>query len=203
MDINSKAEQFAKAKMEGYDGGHDWLHIERVRNLARTINNEEGIADDFLLDLAAIIHDVNDSKFRISGDGYSALESFLEDNGLSEVKTRIIDIIKNISFSNKNKTGDVADPLLMVLQDADRLDALGAIGIARAFSYGGFRNNPIYIPNGEAGGREGTTIHHFYEKLLKLKDMMNTSTGKRIAEERHTRMKVFLEQFYSEWGEIF
>lgn len=203
MDIISKAEQFAKAKMEGYDGGHDWLHIERVRNLARTINNEEGIADDFLLDLAAILHDVNDSKFRISGDGYSALESFLEDNGLSEVKTRIIDIIKNISFSNKNKTGDVADPLLMVLQDADRLDALGAIGIARAFSYGGFRNNPIYIPNGEAGGREGTTIHHFYEKLLKLKDMMNTSTGKRIAEERHTRMKVFLEQFYSEWGEIF
>lgn len=201
MEVIAKAEQFAREKMQGYDGGHDWLHIERVRNLARVINREEGIADEFLLDLAAILHDVNDSKFRKTGDGYGELENFLDNNGLSELKTRLIDIIRNISFSNKKKTGDTEDPVLLVLQDADRLDAIGAIGIARAFSYGGFRNNPIYIPDGDSVGKQGTTIYHFYEKLLKLKGMMNTGTGKKLAEERHYRMQMFLEQFYSEWNE--
>jgi uncharacterized protein len=108
-------------------------------------------------------------------------------------------VIRNVSFSNKLPSGNQNDPLLLILQDADRLDAIGAIGIARAFNYGGYRNNPIYVPGDQKGMKNQSTIGHFYDKLLKLKVMMNTPTGSHIAEERHLYLEKFMEQFYKEW----
>jgi uncharacterized protein len=117
---------------------------------------------------------------------------------LSSEKDHILNAIKNVSFSNKNPSGELRDPVLLVLQDADRLDAIGAVGIARAFSYGGFRNNPVYIPLDDTGKLPPSTISHFYDKLLKLKDLMNTSAGSKLAEERHRFLEIFLERFYGE-----
>ena len=128
--------------------------------------------------------------------------------GMAEIRDEVIIVIMNVSFSNKNRTGDLNDPLLQVIQDADRLDAIGAIGIARAFNYGGFRNNRIYNPdvinteaslNGYIHAGTSSTISHFYDKLLLLKYRMNTLTAKRLAEERHEFLEVFLKQFYKEW----
>jgi uncharacterized protein len=190
------AEDFAAMKMENYDSGHDVWHIERVRKLAKKINSAEKIADPFILDLACILHDTADSKFAGTQDNkYHDLEKFLKDSGLDKLKHEFIEVIDNVSFSNKNKGGNLKNPVLLVLQDADRLDAIGAVGIARAFNYGGFRNNPIYYP-GEKN--KTSTINHFYEKLLKLKSLMNTETGKGLAGERHSFLLIFLEQFYKE-----
>jgi uncharacterized protein len=196
------AETFAREKMSKFDGGHDWLHIERVRNLARLINKSENTADPFLLELAALLHDVNDSKFRkdSNDDGYGELKQFLDSAGLSDSRDRLIDIIKSVSFSSKDKKA-TGDPVLMILQDADRLDAIGAIGVARAFNYGGYRNNMIFIPADEHGSMPESTVRHFYDKLLKLKDLMNTETGKKIASERHRFLELFLEEFFREWKE--
>jgi uncharacterized protein len=193
------AEDFAARKMEAYDSGHDVWHIERVRKLARKINSAEKIADPFILDLACILHDTADSKFAGAHENkYEELEQFLKDAGLDNLKHEIIEVINNISFSNKNKVGNLKNPVLLVLQDADRLDAIGAIGVARAFNYGGFRNNLIYDP---VKKDEPATINHFYEKLLKLKSLMNTETGLKMAEERHLFLEEFLAQFYKEWDE--
>ena len=194
-------ENFVKEKMRDYDSGHDWWHIERVRKIAHYINSEEKIADTFILEIACLLHDTADSKFA-NGKmelGYSEISDFLDKSGMSEIRDHIIEIISNVSFSKINKTGNLTDPVLLVLQDADKLDAIGAIGIARAFNYGGFRNNPIYIPGEKTEGNSKSTIGHFYDKLLKLKDMMNTKTGLSIAFERHQVLLNFLDQFYSEW----
>lgn len=193
-----RAEEFSKQKMKNYDGGHDWQHIARVRALAKHINDEVQLADPFLLDIAAILHDAADSKFNNQVDRYAEMNEFLAETGMQPVKDRIIEAIKNVSFSNKNPHGNLKDPVLLVLQDADRLDAIGAVGVARAFSYGGFRKNPVYLPPDETGTLPPSTIAHFYDKLLKLKDLMNTPTGKRMAEERHLFLEMFLERFYSE-----
>jgi uncharacterized protein len=203
VTVIANAEVFAIEKMKGYDGGHDWLHIERVRNLSARINSYEKIADPFILELAALLHDVNDSKFRKDqqGDGFGDLREFLDKCGLDDVREHIIAIIKGVSFSSRDKTGSITDPALMVLQDADRLDAIGAIGIARAFNYGGFRNNPIFIPAEKMGELPDSTIKHFYDKLLKIKSLMNTETGKRIALDRHQMLENFLQHFYMEWDE--
>lgn len=197
--ILKEAEEFAYQKMEKYDSGHDLWHTERVRKLASFINTVEQIADPFILDLASILHDAADSKFN-GGDHkrFAAMEDFLDNEGLQDLKQRITEVIANVSFSNKRPSGNLIDPVLLILQDADRLDAIGAIGIARAFNYGGFRNNPIYDPAGPSGNP--STIGHFYEKLLKLKDLMNTLTGRRLAEERHLILERFLEQFFREWN---
>ncbi len=202
-DIIIKTEQFVKACMKDYDSGHDWWHIVRVRKLAMFINKMELLADPFTVEITALLHDTADSKF--SGDiekGYLLISDFMDKNGLSDIRDQVINVIKNISFSSKN-TKDLDDPLLYVVQDADRLDAIGAIGVARAFNYGGFRNNKIYDPDvvSQNGSIHGTasTISHFYEKLLLLKYRMNTLTGKKMAEERHDFLEVFLKEFYKEW----
>lgn len=194
-------EELARQSLKGYDSSHDWWHIERVRRLALFINKEETLADPLILEIAALLHDTLDSKFTDGdkGHGNNSICVLLEKAGLKEFQERILEVIRNVSFSNKNPTGDLTEPLLMIIQDADRLDAIGAIGIARAFNYGGFRNNSIYIPGERAEGINRSTIGHFYEKLLKLKGMMNTVTGRKIAEERHKYLEEFLEQFYREW----
>lgn len=199
IPIIALAEAYAKDKMKLYDPGHDWWHVLRVRKLSISINMIENIADPLILDLAAILHDVADSKFNNS-EAYAELENFLESTGVPGLNDRLPGIIKNVSFSNKNKSGNLSDPVLMVLQDADRLDAIGAIGIARAFSYGSSRNNPIYLPPDEHGAMEPSTVRHFYDKLLRIKDLMNTDTGRKMAGERHKFLDTYLEQFYREWN---
>ena len=200
-DLIKITEDFVKAKMKGYDSGHDWWHIDRVRRLALHINDKESLANPFGVEITALLHDSADSKF--AGDDveacYNRIGDFLEESELAGIKKRVIDVIRNISFSNKNPSSAISDSLLHVVQDADRLDAIGAIGIARAFNYGGFRNNIIYNP--DANGRGKSTIGHFYEKLLVLKDLMNTETGKKLAIERHNFLEMFLEQFYKEWDQ--
>jgi uncharacterized protein len=183
QDIIISAEEFAKQRMTGFDSGHDWYHVERVRKLAVYINDQEKLVDPFTLDIAVLLHDTADSKFNKDDqeNGYKILEEFMKSTGLDEIIDQVINAIRRVSFSNKKSYGGEKDPLLMVLQDADRLDAIGAIGIARAFNYGGFRNNPIYVPEDEKGINAPSTIRHFYDKLLKLKDLMNTSTGKSLA----------------------
>jgi uncharacterized protein len=198
--IINKAEILVKQRMSGYDSGHDWWHIARVRNLAKHINEKEELADPFLLDMAALFHDYVDSKFSNNNhkDGYEEISMFLLDNGLDKLIIRLTDIIKNVSFSSKNNSGNIHDPVLMIIQDADKLDAMGAIGIARAFNYGGFRNNLIY--SSVENENINSTIKHFYDKLLILKSMMNTQTGRIIADERHKYLEQFLKQFYKEWN---
>ena len=195
-------EEFVRKNMNGYDSGHDWWHIERVRKLAIFINDKEALADPFIVDVTALLHDTADSKFAggNSDQAYSMIGGFLDQCGMSETKDQVLSVIKNISFSNKTKTDITNAPLLHVIQDADRLDAIGAIGIARAFNYGGFRNNSIYVPGDESGNQGKSTIGHFYDKLLKLRDLMNTETGRKIAAERHEILEKFLQQFYGEWN---
>lgn len=197
-------EEFVKENMKGYDSGHDWYHIIRVRNLARFINEMEQLADPFIVEITALLHDTADSKFASDSErGYSFICDFLDKNGLSTIRDQVLNVIKNISFSNKN-IKELDNPLLFVVQDADRLDAIGAIGVARAFNYGGFRNNKIYDPEiiNESGSVHVTssTISHFYEKLLLLKYKMNTITAKKLAAERHEFLEIFLKQFYNEWN---
>lgn len=198
-DVIKVTEDFVREKIKGYDSGHDWWHIERVRKLALFINEEEGIADQFTVEITALLHDYVDSKFSGTDieSGFSELSEFMDKNGLTDRKDQILDVIRNVSFSKKNPSGNLSDPVLLIVQDADRLDAIGAIGIARAFNYGGFRNNAIYIPDIDT--RTSSTIGHFYEKLLLLKYRMNTLTAKRLAAERHEFIETFLKQFYKEW----
>jgi len=203
-------EEFVRQNLEGYDSGHDWWHIERVRRLALFINEMEQLANPFTVEVTALLHDTADSKFSggNSEAGYALIGDFMNKAGMAEIRDEVLIVIKNVSFSNKNRTGDLNDALLQVIQDADRLDAIGAIGIARAFNYGGFRNNRIYNPdvvsteaslNGYIHAGTSSTISHFYDKLLLLKYRMNTLTAKRLAEERHEFLEVFLKQFYKEW----
>lgn len=198
----SVTEEFVKYRISEYDSGHDWWHIDRVRRIARHINEKELLpADPFALDIAVLLHDTVDSKFQKHGseEGYEIIEKYIDSSGLSEIKDQVVEAIKNVSFSNKNPKGNLSDPLFQILQDADRIDAIGAIGIARAFNYGGFRNNPIYIPDENPVGLSKSTIGHFYDKLLKIKGLMNTKTGKELAEERHRYLEQYLEVFYREW----
>jgi uncharacterized protein len=199
-EILKATEEFVRNSMKGYDSGHDWWHIERVRKLALFINEQETLTDPFTLEIAVLLHDCADSKFANgeTKNSYSMIEHFMDATGLTEIKDKVIGVIRNVSFSNKSPKGDLNDPVLMILQDADRLDAIGAIGIARAFNYGGFRNNVIYDP--EVEHCTPSTISHFYEKLLILKYRMNTLTAKKLAIERHEFLEIFLKQFYKEWG---
>ncbi|MCX6253291.1 MAG: HD domain-containing protein [Bacteroidia bacterium] len=209
-ELIKMTEAFVRQNMTGYDSGHDWWHVERVRKLALFINEQEAIADPFTLEIAALLHDSVDSKFAGNDfeQGYVMIMEFLDKIGLTEIKEQVIGIIRNVSFSNKNPSGNLTDPVLLIIQDADRLDAIGAIGIARAFNYGGFRNNIIYNSDLDLSrdalqenhpDRTSSTISHFYEKLLVLKYRMNTLTAKRLAVDRHDFLEVFLKQFYKEW----
>jgi uncharacterized protein len=198
--VIKEAEELVRQKTFEYDSGHDWWHIERVRKLSLYINEIEKLDDPYIIDLAALFHDYADSKFSGNDpdDGYICVKKFLNSNGLSDLSTRITDIMRNVSFSNKKPSGNTSDPILLLIQDADKLDAMGAIGVARAFNYGGFRNNIIYSPDKDENRH--STINHFYDKLLILKSLMNTRTGKDLAAERHEFLEMFLKQFYREWN---
>ena len=204
-------ETFVKETLKNAEGGHDWFHILRVWNNAKLIAQNEQV-DTFIIELGALLHDIADSKFH-NGDesvGPKVARNFLEDQGVEEdFIIHVENIITNISYKGGNFKQVFKSPELDVVQDADRLDAIGAVGIARCFNYGGFKNrslyNPEILPNlnltiEEYKNSESPTINHFYEKLLLLKDKMNTETGKKIAEERHQYMETFLQQFYNEWN---
>ncbi|MGZ5196947.1 MAG: HD domain-containing protein [Kaistella sp.] len=202
---------FVKEKLHGAEAGHDWFHIERVWKLSRKIAETESCNLE-VVELSALLHDIADPKFH-GGDETLALEisrAFLEsENVPEEIISQVLFIIKNISFKNRGEVPENLPLELQIVQDADRLDAIGAIGIARTFNFGGFKNNLMYHPEiqpklnmtkDEYKKNEGTTINHFYEKLLLLKDLMNTDAAKKIAAERHDFMLKFLDEFYKEWN---
>lgn len=203
--------KFVKEKLEGAEAGHDWFHIERVWKLSKKIAETESCNEE-VVELAALLHDIADPKFH-NGDETIALNvsrAFLESRQVSEeVIGQVLFIIKNISFKNRGEVPQNLPVELKIVQDADRIDAIGAIGIARTFNFGGFKNNPMYDPDVEPKldmskeeykRSNGTTINHFYEKLLLLKDLINTEKGREIAGERHDFMLKFLDQFYKEWN---
>jgi uncharacterized protein len=205
---------FVQETLKDAEGGHDWFHILRVLNNSKLIAATEEV-DLLTVKLGALLHDIADSKFH-NGDetiGPKAARAFLSTQCVAEeVIVHVVNIIENISFKGGNTNQSFHSRELAVVQDADRLDALGAIGIARTFNYGGFKGRGLYDPEiqpdlkmskEEYKASTAPTINHFYEKLLLLKDRMNTETGKAIAEERHSYMKQFLDQFYAEWnGEV-
>ena len=208
--IKEKTISFVKDTLQGAEAGHDWFHIERVYKTALSINTKEG-GDLLLVTLAALLHDIADSKFN-NGDeeiGPQLAGNFLRTLGLTEaVILEVQQIIRNLSYKASLGKVEFSSRELDIVQDADRLDAIGAIGIARAFTYGGYKNRVLYDPEIKPDlnmskeaykNSEAPTINHFYEKLLRLKNLMKTRTGKELAEQRHQFMQLYLNQFYSEW----
>lgn len=202
---------FVKITLQNAEGGHDWLHIQRVFHNAKKIAKREE-ADLFVVSLGALLHDIADSKFH-NGDeevGPKMAREFLQKQEVpQEIIGHVVKIIENISFKGGNVARSFSSRELDIVQDADRLDAIGAIGIARTFNYGGFKGRPLYDPQiqpnlnmtkEEYKASTAPTLNHFYEKLLQLKNLMNTTTGKEMAEERHLYMEQYLEQFYKETG---
>lgn len=205
-------EIFVKKELANQDGSHDWHHIHRVRNLALKLAEEEKITNLEVVELAALLHDIKDWKYSgVDNAGELAARDFLTKHGYPADKVELISsIIKNVGF--KNELGGIQaniTPELAVVQDADRIDAIGAIGIARAFTFGGTRNRALYDPEVPfvenltqeqyKNLKNSPTVNHFYEKLLKLKDMIKTKSGLVRAEGRHKYMLAYLEQFYQEW----
>lgn len=204
-----KTKSFVKEQLFGEGSGHDYFHVERVYKTALYLAKKES-ADLFIVSLASLLHDIDDWKFSIDNATNTLnIEKFMSSiNVPDDIIKKVTSIIKTISFkggivSSKQETKEG-----MVTQDADRLDAIGAIGIARTFAFGGSKNHLLYNPSippkdfnslDEVKFKDNHTINHFYEKLLKLKDLMNTETGKELAEKRHKYMEDFLKQFYSEW----
>ena len=215
-EIVEQTIDFVKETLYGAEGGHDWFHIQRVFKNTLLIAKEEKV-DVLVVSLGALLHDIADAKFN-DGDetiGPKVAENFLTELNVNKKTIKhVIKIIENISFKNslsKRRGRRFNSRELQVVQDADRLDAMGAIGVARAFNYGGFKNrelyNPEIAPNLKLTKEEykkstAPTINHFYEKLLLLKDRMHTDTGKKLAEKRHQYMLDFLKQFYQEWDPL-
>ena len=206
-----KTIEFVKQELQHAEAGHDWWHIERVWKSAKAIAKEENV-DLLVVEFAALLHDIADAKFH-NGDeeiGPQKAGDFLNSIAVDEaIVVHVQEIIRNMSFKSSLGELKFSSPEMLVVQDADRLDAIGAIGIARAFTYGGFKNRELYNPAIKPVDKQSKetyknttapTINHFYEKLLLLKDKMNTETGKRIAQERHAFMEAYLEQFYGEWN---
>lgn len=205
-----KTIEFVKKSLAEAEGGHDWWHIYRVWRMARQIAETEN-GDLFVIELAALLHDIADSKFH-NGDesiGPQKAGAFMESIHIDAATiAHVVSIIENISFKGGKVNLSFTSPELEIVMDADRLDALGAIGIARTFNYGGFKGREIHNPEIQPDMNQSKeqykhskapTINHFYEKLLLLKDRMNTKTGKIIAEQRHDFMISYLNQFYAEW----
>ncbi len=201
---------YVKEVLADAEGGHNWYHIERVWKMSGYIRDQEGKGDLLTIELAALLHDISDAKFN-GGDedlGSQLAFNFLNNQGIeAERAEHIQSIIKYVSFKGGFPQNHIHSIEFQIVQDADRLDAIGAIGIARAFNYGGFKNRPIHDPSmplqeyadSKAYHKsDAPTINHFYEKLLKLKDLMNTKTGKEIGLERHNYMLQFLDTFYRE-----
>ena len=214
MELINRTIELVKEKLEGTESGHDWFHIERVWKLSLKIQEKEG-GDKLVIELAALLHDIADPKFH---NGDETIASKIVNKFLTEQKVdyetieKVIFIIENMSFKNRNDAPKNLPLELKIVQDADRLDAIGAIGIARTFNFGGYKNNLMYHPDIEPKLNQskeeykksnGTTINHFYEKLLLLKDLLNTETAKEIAERRHQFMLQFLDEFYKEWNVTF
>jgi uncharacterized protein len=208
--IIQKTIEFVKEALHNAEGGHDWWHIQRVWNLSKQIAKTEKV-DIFIVELGALLHDIADSKFHDGNEqiGPQKARNYLGSlNVDEETIVHIENIISNISFKGGNHSQKFKSPELDVVQDADRLDALGAIGIARTFNYGGHKGREIYNPNikpnlnmnkEEYKNSTAPTLNHFYEKLLLLKDRMNTKTGEIMAKHRHDFMQQYLEEFYLEW----
>ena len=209
-EIIDRTTAYVKKELQGAEGGHDWWHIERVWKNAKLIAQSEQV-NIFIVELSALLHDIGDAKFNDGNEdiGPEKAKQFLENLSIEKkIVNHVENIIRNISFKGGNFTNNFYSPELAVVRDADSLDAIGAIGIARAFNYGGFKNRGIYNPaiapdlqmSKDAYKKiNAPTINHFYEKLLLLKDRMNTNTGKKLAEQRHRFMEIFLEEFYKEW----
>jgi uncharacterized protein len=209
-EIIEKTVSYVKAELADAEGGHDWWHILRVWNTAKNILvREEG--DPLTVELAVLLHDIADPKFN-NGDesiGPRKAQQFLKSISIDpNIIDHVVNIIRYMSFKSSHFGQGFTSKELMIVQDADRLDAIGAIGIARAFNYGGFKNRSLFdpdiVPNTNMTKEEYTnstapTINHFYEKLLLLKDKMNTEAGRAVAQKRHDFMVEYLEQFYSEW----
>jgi len=206
----SQTIEFVKEKVKNYDAGHDWWHVERVWKNAKYINQFEH-GDPTIIDLASLLHDIADAKFHEGNETIGpalAKEFLIAHNIESGMQDQVIGIIENISFRKSLDQLDFYSKELDIVQDADRLDAIGAIGIARAFTYGGYKNRELYNPEipalshisqDEYKKSTSPTVNHFYEKLLLLKDKMKTETGKRLAEYRHSFLVKYLDQFYIEW----
>lgn len=213
-EIVEETIRFVKETLKGAEGGHDWFHIQRVFKNSLLIAKDEKKIDILVVSLGALLHDIADAKFH-DGDetvGPKLAKQFLISLDVDKkVITHVINIITHISFKSglETRAHKFNSIELQIVQDADRLDAIGAIGIARAFNYGGFKNRALYNPEiapnlnltKEAYKKSSApTINHFYEKLLLLKDKMNTKTGQQLAEERHLFLLHYLEQFYKEWN---
>ena len=209
--IIEATKDFVKETLKNAESGHDWFHTLRVYNNARLIAKSESV-DLYIVALGALLHDIADSKFHNGDDNIAprvARKFLVQHNVDSFVINSVIDIINNISFNKSLETNNKTNSIeLDVVQDADRLDAIGAIGIARCFNYGGFKNRKLFDPSikpnlkmskNEYKNSKAPTINHFYEKLLLLSDKMNTKTGKKIAKERHQFMTEYLDQFHAEW----
>jgi uncharacterized protein len=212
-EIINKTVQFVRTTLQNAEGGHDWWHIHRVHTNAKLIAASEN-CDLLTVELAALLHDIADSKFH-NGDeeiGPATAGDFLRSLNVDEhVINHVQQIIRHISFKSGFDKLSFQSPELSIVQDADRLDAIGAIGIARAFNYGGFKGREIYNPEikpnlsmskEEYKNTTAPSINHFYEKLLLLKDKMNTATGKKLAEQRHAFMESYLQQFFMECGSM-
>lgn len=203
--------EFVKDSLKNAEGGHDWWHIYRVWQSAKTIAAKENVNME-VVELAALLHDIADSKFHNGNEeiGPQKAADFLLSISVDlETVHHVQEIIRNISYKTSFEGATFTSIELEVVQDADRLDAIGAMGIARAFSYGGFKQREFYNPDIPANlnmskeeykNSNAPTINHFYEKLLLLKDKMNTQTGRELAMQRHLFMEAFLEQFYAEWN---
>jgi uncharacterized protein len=201
---------FVKNSLKNTESGHDWFHIQRVLKLSESIANTEK-CNILVVQLGALLHDIADSKF-YDGDetiGAKIAKKYLKSQNVTiEIINQVLFIINYISFKGGHNQLENIPIELAIVQDADRLDAIGAIGIARSFNYGGFKNRSIYNPDIKPNihqsketykKSEAPTINHFYEKLLLLKDKMNTKKGKEMAQKRHDFMLLFLIQFYEEW----
>ncbi|QIL39614.1 HD domain-containing protein [Pedobacter sp. HDW13] len=206
-----KTIDFVKRTLANAEAGHDWFHIERVFETAKTINQQEN-GNELVVAFAALLHDIADPKFNHGDEelGPNMAASFLESIAIdAETIKHVKLIIQNMSFKNSFDAAGFTSKEMQIVQDADRLDAIGAIGIARAFTYGGFKNRVLYDPaiapeehltKESYKNTTAPTINHFYEKLLLLKDLMNTETGKTMATERHNFMLLYLDHFYKEWS---
>lgn len=209
--IIQKTVSYVQDALKDAEGGHDWWHIYRVWKNAQQIARQESGVDGLVIELGALLHDIADSKFH-NGDeeiGPKTARDFLSSLNLDEeLISHVENIVRHISFKGSLEGQKWKSPELDVVQDADRLDAIGAIGIARTFTYGGHKGRSLYDPNippnlkmskEEYKNSNASTLNHFYEKLLLLKDLMNTKTGKSIAEGRHKFMEMYIEQFLGEW----
>ena len=211
-NVIEKTKSFVKQALIKAEPGHDWWHAYRVHNLSLYIARKEKYGHIVPIQLAALLHDIADSKFYqgVEEIGPEIASDFLKRISVrDEIISQVVFVIEKISFRKGANVQVERNKILDIVQDADRLDAIGAIGIARAFSYGRHKSRPMYDtyipPKMEMTGVEykinqAPTLNHFYEKLFKLKSLMNTQTGKELAEERHLFMERFVSQFYWEWN---